>query len=54
MVADVVPCGPEHHIEAITRYSEAGVDRVYINQIGAEQEGFFSFYTHELAPRLGL
>jgi G6PDH family F420-dependent oxidoreductase len=56
MVADVVPCGPdpERHLEAITKYLDAGFDEVYINQIGPEQEGFFSFYAHELAPRLGL
>jgi hypothetical protein len=39
---------------SVRRYFEAGFDRVYINQIGPEQEGFFSFYTHELASRLGL
>jgi G6PDH family F420-dependent oxidoreductase len=56
MVADVVSCGPdpERHVAAITKYLDAGFDRVYINQIGPEQEGFFSFYLRELAPRLGL
>ncbi len=56
MVADIVPCGPdpERHVAAITEYLEAGFDRVYINQIGPEQEGFFSFFVHEIEPRLGL
>lgn len=55
-VAEIVPCGPdpERHVAAITKYLEAGFDRVYINQIGPEQEGFFSFYVHEIEPRLGL
>lgn len=53
---DSVPCGPdpERHVAAITKHLEAGFDQVYVNQIGPEQEGFFSFYAHELAPRLGL
>jgi G6PDH family F420-dependent oxidoreductase len=56
MVADVVPCGPdpERHVEAITKYLEVGFDEIYVNQIGPEQEGFFSFYAREIAPRLGL
>jgi G6PDH family F420-dependent oxidoreductase len=56
MVADVVSCGPdpERHVQAISRYLEAGFDRVFINQIGPEQEGFFAFYRNELAPRLGV
>jgi G6PDH family F420-dependent oxidoreductase len=56
MVADAVPCGPdpERHVEAIAKYLDAGFDEVYINQIGPEQEGFFSFYSDEIEPRLGL
>lgn len=54
MVADLVPCGPdpERHIAAIERFFEAGFDRVYVNQIGPNQEGFFDFYARELRPRL--
>jgi G6PDH family F420-dependent oxidoreductase len=56
MVADVVSCGPdpERHVAAIRKYLDAGFDQVYINQIGPEQEGFFSFYAQEIRPRLGL
>jgi G6PDH family F420-dependent oxidoreductase len=54
MVADAVPCGPdpERHVAAITRFAEAGFDKIYVNQIGPEQEGFFDFYEKELRPRL--
>jgi hypothetical protein len=32
--------------------AEAGFDKIYVNQIGPEQEGFFEFYEKELRPRL--
>jgi G6PDH family F420-dependent oxidoreductase len=56
MVADALPCGPdpERHVEAIKKYLDVGFDEIYINQIGSEQEGFFSFFTREISPRLGL
>jgi G6PDH family F420-dependent oxidoreductase len=55
MIAEVVPCGPdpERHIKAIVEYVDAGFDKIYINQIGPDQEGFFDFYAQELRPRLG-
>jgi G6PDH family F420-dependent oxidoreductase len=54
MVAEKVACGPdpEVHAAAIRPYIEAGVDEVYINQIGDDQEGFFEFYSAEVLPRL--
>jgi G6PDH family F420-dependent oxidoreductase len=54
MVADLVSCGPdpERHVEAITKYLDAGFDEVYVNQIGPNQEAFFEFYAKELGPRL--
>ena len=53
-VAGKVPCGPdpERHAAVITRYLDAGFDKVYVNQIGPEQEGFFQFYDRELRQRL--
>jgi G6PDH family F420-dependent oxidoreductase len=54
MVAEAVPCGPdpERHVKAIEKFAEAGFDKIYVNQIGPEQEGFFDFYAKELRPRL--
>jgi hypothetical protein len=31
---------------------DAGFDHVYLHQIGPDQEGFFDFFTKEVAPRL--
>ena len=41
MVADLLACGPdpEKHVEAITKYLDAGFDEVYVNQIGPESGG---------------
>jgi len=52
MVADVVPCGPDldRHIEAIQEYADAGVDELYIQQIGGGQE-FFDVYAREVLPK---
>ena len=54
MVTESVPCGPdpERHVEAIMKFVDAGFDKIYVNQIGPEQEGFFDFYANELRPRL--
>jgi G6PDH family F420-dependent oxidoreductase len=52
-VAEVVPCGPdvERFVEAIGQYEQAGLDHVYIHQIGPDQEGFVRFCERELLPR---
>ena len=54
MVAEQVPCGPdpERHVAAIEKFLNAGFDKVYVNQIGPDQEGFFEYYARELRPRL--
>jgi G6PDH family F420-dependent oxidoreductase len=53
-VAEATPCGPDPApmIEAVKEFVDAGFDRVYINQIGPDQDGFFDFFTSELAPGL--
>jgi G6PDH family F420-dependent oxidoreductase len=49
-----MPCGPdvEDHLRAIRKYEEAGFDEVYVNQIGPDQEGFFTAYRDEILPVL--
>jgi G6PDH family F420-dependent oxidoreductase len=51
MVAQVVPCGPdpERHLEAIRQYEQAGIDELYVQQIGGADE-FFDFYAREVLP----
>jgi coenzyme F420-dependent glucose-6-phosphate dehydrogenase len=53
-VARVVPGGPDvaTHLSAIARFAAAGFNRIYIHQVGPDQEGFFRFYERELPPSL--
>jgi G6PDH family F420-dependent oxidoreductase len=55
MVADAISCGPdpERHIEAISRYLDAGFDEVYVNQIGSDWTGFLNYFGREIRPRIG-
>jgi len=53
-VADTISCGPdpEQHLTSIRKYADAGYDRLFIQQIGADQEGFFRFYAEEILPKV--
>lgn len=53
-VAEQVVCGDDldEHVSAVSAYTEAGFDEVYVGQIGPEQQGFFDFYRGEVLPRL--
>ena len=49
-----VPCGPDPqtHLQALQAYLDSGYDEVYVNQIGPDQDGFFSFYAEQVLPEL--
>jgi len=53
-VAESTPCGPDPEpiVDAVRSYVDAGFDRLYLNQIGPDQAGFFRFYERELAGAL--
>ena len=51
-LADHVRSDPGPVVDAIHSYEEAGLDYVHLHQIGPDQEGFFRFWTQELAPKL--
>lgn len=53
-VARNVTCGDDvdAHLAALTAFHEAGFDAVYVNQIGADQRGFFDFYRTKVLPQL--
>lgn len=53
MVAANVPCGPdlEAHLEKFEQFAQVGVDELYVQQIGSDQEAFFSVYEREILPR---
>jgi hypothetical protein len=50
-----LPTGPdpEPYLRAIEEYAEAGYTHVYLHQIAQDQEGFFTFWAEELAPKVG-
>jgi G6PDH family F420-dependent oxidoreductase len=53
MVADTVPCGPDldHHMETLQEYADAGVDELFVQQIGPNQDEFFDTWASEIVPR---
>jgi G6PDH family F420-dependent oxidoreductase len=53
-VARSVVCGTDVdcHLEAIAAFAAAGFDRVYVHQVGPDQETFFRFYAEEIFGRL--
>ena len=52
MVAETVPCGPDldRHRSAIQEFADAGVDELYVQQIGGGHEEFFRVYADEVLP----
>jgi G6PDH family F420-dependent oxidoreductase len=53
-MSEHMPCGPdvEPIVAAAKEYVEAGFDRVYLGQVGPDQDDFFKFFEAELAPAL--
>ncbi|MEU9442724.1 LLM class F420-dependent oxidoreductase [Streptomyces sp. NPDC048304] len=54
MVREKVVCGDDadQHVAVLKSYADAGFDRVYVNQIGPDQQGFFDFYRTKVLPQL--
>jgi rhodanese-related sulfurtransferase len=52
--AGAVPCGPDPEpiVREVLRFAAAGFDRVYVHQIGPDQEGFLRYWSKEIAPLL--
>ena len=55
-VAGKVACGPDptRHVEAVREYEAAGIDHVYVHQIGLDQEGFLRLYEREVLPHVAV
>ena len=53
-VAASVACGPDidHHLERIQAYADAGVDELYVQQIGSDHDAFFTAYREHVLPRV--
>jgi hypothetical protein len=43
---------PQPYVEAIRAYADAGYDELYIQQIGPNQDEFFTFFVKEVEPLL--
>jgi G6PDH family F420-dependent oxidoreductase len=54
MIAAAVPCGPDTGtiVEKLREAVDAGVDHVYVHQIGDDQEGFCKVWSSEIAPEI--
>jgi G6PDH family F420-dependent oxidoreductase len=53
MIGESVPCGPdlERHIEMIREHAEAGVDELYVQQVGGGHDEFFAAYARDVLPQ---
>jgi G6PDH family F420-dependent oxidoreductase len=49
------PVGPdlEAHVQSLQQYADAGVDELFVQQIGPEQDAFFTTWPREVLPRFG-
>jgi G6PDH family F420-dependent oxidoreductase len=47
------PVGPDidAHVAALQEYADAGVDELFVQQIGPDQDGFFTTWASEVLPR---
>jgi G6PDH family F420-dependent oxidoreductase len=53
MIGEAVPCGPDldRHADAIQEFADAGVDELYLHQIGGPDDDFFGKYAKEILSR---
>lgn len=55
MVAETIACGPDIdlHLERIQAFADAGVDELYVQQVGGGHEEFFAAYREHVLPKFG-
>jgi len=53
-ITEAIVCGddPKAHVEQVRAYIDAGVDEVYVQQVGADHEGFFRGWAEHVLPEL--
>jgi G6PDH family F420-dependent oxidoreductase len=51
-VGEVIVCGddPKAHAERVRQYVDAGVDEIYVQQVGSDHEGFFRGWQEHVLP----
>ena len=49
----VTPVGPDidEHVAALQQYADAGVDELFVQQVGPDQDAFFTTWAREVLPR---
>jgi G6PDH family F420-dependent oxidoreductase len=54
-IAQAVPCGPDldHHAEQLTQFADAGVDELFVQQVGPDQDVFFETWAPHILQRVG-
>ncbi|HWD96407.1 MAG TPA: TIGR03557 family F420-dependent LLM class oxidoreductase [Acidimicrobiales bacterium] len=54
MTSKAFPCGPdpERHVAALQQRIDDGFDEIYVQQVGADMEGFFDLYSLKVLPQL--
>jgi hypothetical protein len=52
-VAEAVTCGadPDKHAGQVRAYLDAGIDEVYVQQIGPDMDGFFTAWQRDVLPQ---
>jgi G6PDH family F420-dependent oxidoreductase len=53
-VAETIVCGddPKAHLDRAREYFDAGVDELYVHQIGPDIDGFFQAWSKQILPEL--
>lgn len=55
LIGESIACGPDLdlHLERIQAYADAGVDELYVQQVGGGHDAFFAAYAEHVLPRFG-
>jgi G6PDH family F420-dependent oxidoreductase len=55
MIGQAVPCGPDldHHAQELQAFADAGVDELYVQQVGPDLDAFFDTWAPHILERLG-
>jgi hypothetical protein len=44
---------PEHHLQQVQQYADAGYDALYVANMGPHHQGMIEFYGKQVLPALG-
>ena len=51
----MTPMGPDIdvHVESLRQYEQAGIDELFVQQVGPDNDAFFTRWAPEVLPRFG-